>query len=78
MFWLTFSLVKSPSPNGKNLVQFLEKSLSRKRTVKEIKEEQMKTEADLMFAVPPDLEKAKIHGKAQRARFFDPNLNVIN
>lgn len=43
----------------------------------QIKKHEMMTTADLLFKIPPDLEKAKIHGEAQKARLHGDDANVL-
>lgn len=38
----------------------------------------MKDTFSMLFAIPPDFKQAKLHGEAQKARYYDPNKNYIN
>lgn len=33
---------------------------------------------NMLFAIPPNWEQARIHGEAQRARYYDPHQNLFN
>ena len=38
----------------------------------------MRDTFSMLFAIPPDLKQAKLHGEAQKARFYEPDRNYIN
>lgn len=61
-----------------NAAKRLIKSLTRVDTIREVKEQEFKYEVDFLFKVPPDLEMAKQHGEAQRARLHQSGINQYN
>lgn len=63
---------------NRQIIAQLRSSLSRKRSLVDIKKQEITNITDLLFKIPPDLTKAKVHAEAQKARLYNDKANLIN